>query len=250
MPPIIEFAHAGVRREGRAALTDLNLQIGDGERWVLLGRSGAGKSTALKAINRMVETSAGEVRCQGRRVLDWDPIQLRRSLGYVIQEGGLFPHFSVARNIGLLPRLLGWPEDDTRKRVAELLEAMGLEPARYAARFPHQLSGGERQRVGVARALAARPRVLLLDEPFGALDPITREEMQTLLLRLQAETGITLVLVTHDLQEALRLGTRLALLHGGRLAASGTPAEVAASQHPEARAYFRLAHPQPACPLS
>ncbi len=243
---MIEFLHAEVARGGRLALADFSLRIAAGERWVLLGRSGAGKSTALKTINRMAALTAGAVRVEGRSVADWNPIALRRSLGYVIQEGGLFPHFTVERNIGLLPRLLGWAPAAIRRRVRELLTSMGLEPERYAGRFPHQLSGGERQRVGVARALAARPGVLLLDEPFGALDPITRDEMQTLLLRLQAETGITLVLVTHDIAEALRLATHLALLDRGRLVAAGAPAAVAASADPEAQAYFRLARRQPA----
>ena len=241
---MIEFLHASVRHGRRLALDDLSLRIAPGERWALVGRSGAGKSTALKTVNRIVETAAGEVRVQQRSVLDWDPIALRRSLGYVIQEGGLFPHFSVARNIGLIPRLLGWDSAAVDRRVGELLEMVDLAPARFAHRFPHQLSGGERQRVGLARALAARPGVLLLDEPFGALDPITRFDMQAMLLRLQSETGVTLLLVTHDIQEALRLSTHLALLGGGRLLAAGTPAEASAVQHPEVQAYFRLASPQ------
>src|SRR6202142_4304375 len=216
--PAIEFRHAGYKLpNGRALLRDLNLVVQRGETLVLLGRSGAGKSTALKLINRMLEPSEGAVLVEGRSTLEGDPIELRRRIGYVIQEVGLFPHFTVQQNISLLPRLERWPEERIRTRVAELLQLVGLSEAEFLHRYPHQLSGGQRQRVGVARALAADPPILLMDEPFGALDPLTRAEVQREFRGLAARMKKTVVFVTHDLREALRLGTRIALMEAGKL---------------------------------
>jgi osmoprotectant transport system ATP-binding protein len=237
-PPAIEFLDAGFRApDGRSILRELTLDVRAGETLVLLGRSGAGKTTALKLINRLVEPSEGEVRVEGRSTLVWDPIALRRRIGYVIQEVGLFPHFSVARNVGVVPHLEGWPEEKVRGRVDELLRMVGLDPGRFGGRLPHELSGGQRQRVGVARALAADPPFLLMDEPFGALDPLTRAELQREFRALEARIEKTVVFVTHDLAEALRLGTRIGLLEGGRLVGLYTPEEFLRSADPLAAAY-------------
>jgi len=198
-------------------ISGLTLRIFRGEMLVLLGRSGSGKTTALKLINRLLEPSRGEVLVEGRSTLDWDPIRLRRRAGYVIQEVGLMPHFTVERNVRLLPRLERWPPERARSRVDELLALVGLPPAEFRGRYPRELSGGQRQRVGVARALAADPPLLLMDEPFGALDPITRAEIQREFLALQRRLCKTVVIVTHDLREALLLGNRIALLEAGRL---------------------------------
>ena len=189
-------------------------------------------------VNRMVEPTAGEVRFEGKRVTDWDPIRLRRRMGYVIQEGGLFPHATVAQNIGLVPKLEGWPEQRIRARTTELLDAMGLPEPEYGWRLPKQLSGGEKQRVGIARALAADPPLLLLDEPFAALDPVTRFEMQQRFARLQRTFGKAALLVTHDIREALKLGTRIALLKEGRLEVMARPDEFVQARTPEARAFL------------
>lgn len=241
-PLEIAWREARVTRDGRPVL-DLSLAVPPGEFLVVLGRSGSGKSTALKTVNRLVEIEGGTLEVQGRPVGDWDPIRLRRAVGYVIQEVGLFPHFSVARNIGLVPTLLGWPPAAVADRTRELLTLVGLEAGRFAARLPHQLSGGERQRVGVARALAARPGVLLMDEPFGALDPVTRDELQGEMERLHRRLGTTIVLVTHDVREAVRLGQRIAVLADGRVAAVGTAAALEAASHPEVQRLLRLARP-------
>lgn len=212
---LIEFRGVGYAID-QVILTDLNLSIRAGETLVLLGRSGAGKTTTLKLINRLLLPSYGEVTVSGRSTLDWDPIALRRSIGWVIQETGLFPHYSVENNIALVPHLQGWPPDRVLARVNELLQLVGLS-SELRKRYPHQLSGGQRQRVGVARALAADPQILLMDEPFGALDPLTRAELQKEFLQLQQRLRKTVVMVTHDLREALTLGTRVALLEGGEL---------------------------------
>jgi osmoprotectant transport system ATP-binding protein len=196
-----------------------------GETLSLLGRSGSGKTTTLKLINRLLEPSAGEVRVEGRSTLDWDPIRLRRSIGYVIQEAGLFPHFTVERNIGLVPQLEGWAPDRIRARVRELLEMVGMPPEQFLSRYPHQLSGGQRQRVGVARALAGDPPFLLMDEPFGALDPLTQAEIQREFRALQQRLKKTIVFVTHNVRSALLLGTRIAILERGMLAGVFTPDE-------------------------
>ncbi len=186
----------------------------------------------------MILPSAGEVLVAGKATTAQDLVKLRRSIGYVIQESGLFPHFSVARNIGLVPGLEGWPKDKIDRRVAELLNSVSLNPADYADRMPRELSGGQRQRVGVARALAADPTILLFDEPFGALDPVTRLDLQREFLRLRADYGKTSVFVTHDVREAMKLASRIALLHEGTLAFIGTPDEFGRSNHPEARAFL------------
>jgi osmoprotectant transport system ATP-binding protein len=238
----VEFRHVDFLIDGRAILKDLNFSIEPGETLVLLGRSGSGKTTALRLINGMILPTSGEVRVDGRTTVEWDPVRLRRGNGYVIQEGGLFPHFTVARNIGLVPRLEGWPESKVAARIAEMLERVSLPGGEFAERFPRQLSGGQRQRVGVARALAADPKILLFDEPFGALDPVTRLDLQRQFLRLRADFGKTSVFVTHDVQEATKLATRIALLYQGTLAFLGTPAEFAASTHPEARAFLDVLH--------
>jgi len=200
----------------REVLHDLSFEIASGEILVLLGRSGSGKTTALKLVNRLLEASSGEIVIEGRRLRDWDTIQLRRHTGYAIQEVGLFPHYSVGRNIALIPEIENWPKPRIAERVTELLKLVGLD-ADIAGRYPHQLSGGQRQRVGVARALAADPPILLMDEPFGALDPLTRADLQQEFLGLQQKLNKTVLFVTHDVREALLLGTRIALLEAGKL---------------------------------
>lgn len=234
----VEFRHVGFRIAGRAILDDINFAIEPGETLVLLGRSGSGKTTALRLINGMHEPTAGEVLVDGTATAAWDRVRLRRGIGYVIQEGGLFPHFTVARNIGLVPGLEGWPQPKIDERVTALLESVSLKPGDFLSRFPRELSGGQRQRVGVARALAADPAILLFDEPFGALDPVTRLDLQREFLRLRAELGKTSVFVTHDVQEAMKLATRIALLHEGKLAFIGPPQAFGTSPHPEARAFL------------
>ena len=222
---------------GQALLTSLDLTVQRGETLVLLGRSGAGKTTALKLINRLLDATEGEVRVEGRPATEWDPIALRRRIGYVVQEIGLFPHFTVERNIALVPRLERWPEERTRARVAELFALVGLDAGKFSRRYPHELSGGQRQRVGVARALAADPPILLMDEPFGALDPLTRGEILEEFRALQKRLGKTIVLVTHDVSEALLLATRIALLEGGKLAGVYSPKEFLRSNEAVAVAY-------------
>lgn len=241
--PIIEFRNASyaVRDgDGRAAklLDGISLAVTRGETVVLLGRSGAGKTTALKLINRLLEPTAGEVRVEGKATVDWDPIALRRNIGYVIQETGLFPHYTVAKNIAVVPQLEGWPVDRTRQRVQEMLKLVGLDPHQFSERYPHQLSGGQRQRVGVARALAADPAIVLMDEPFGALDPLTRGEIRGEFQELKRRLGKTIVIVTHDINEALLLGTRIALVEGGRLAGVFSPEEFVQSKEPSAAPYI------------
>jgi osmoprotectant transport system ATP-binding protein len=235
---VVEFRNASFRIGDRIILRDLTLSIEAGETLVLLGRSGSGKTTALRLINGMTLPSSGEVLVEGKTTTEWDRVRLRRRIGYVIQEGGLFPHFTVERNIGLVPRLEGWPESKVAPRVAELLERVSLPAPSFGPRLPRELSGGQRQRIGVARALAADPAILLFDEPFGALDPVTRLDLQREFLRLRAEFGKTSVFVTHDVQEAMKLSTRIALLHEGNLAFIGSAREFRASGHPEARAFL------------
>jgi osmoprotectant transport system ATP-binding protein len=235
--PAIQFSKVSYRLEtGYELLRNLNLEVQRGETLVLLGRSGSGKTTTLKLINRLLIQSDGEIDVDGRSLAEWDVIRLRRMIGYVIQEIGLFPHFTVARNIGVVPQIEGWTPDRIHKRVEELLQLVGLEP-QLASRYPRELSGGQRQRVGVARALAADPAFLLMDEPFGALDPITRAELQREFLALQKRLGKTVVFVTHDLREALSLGTRIALMEAGQLVVTLTPAEFSHSSHPMVAAY-------------
>ena len=223
---------------GQELLHGLNLTVEAGESLMLLGRSGSGKTTTLKLINRLLEPASGEVRVAGRSTTEWDPIRLRRSLGYVIQEAGLFPHFTVERNVGLVPVLEGWDPERVRLRTHEMLTLVGLDPGEFAGRFPHQLSGGQRQRAGVARALAADPPVLLMDEPFGALDPITRVEIQREFQALQQRLQKTVIFVTHDIREAFLLGSRIAMLDQGVLVAHGTAAEIRGSADPTVRLFL------------
>ncbi|MGH9660913.1 MAG: ATP-binding cassette domain-containing protein [Bryobacteraceae bacterium] len=238
MSAIVEFRRAGFRIGEREILRDLDLAVEEGETVVLLGRSGSGKTTALKLINGLLMPSSGEVRVEGRPTTEWDPVRLKRRIGYVIQDVGLFPHFSVSRNVALVPSLEGWDPQRIDARVDELLDLVELPPREFAQRYPRQLSGGQRQRVGVARALAADPPVLLLDEPFGALDPVTRNEIQRQFLDLSRRLRKTSLFVTHDVREAMRLGTRVGLLHQGRLAALGTPAQFRDAPGEEARAFL------------
>ncbi|MBI3670287.1 MAG: ATP-binding cassette domain-containing protein [Acidobacteria bacterium] len=233
----LEGDRPGAEPRGRVLLSDLSLRAERGETLVLLGRSGSGKTTTLKLINRLLEPTSGEVQVDGRRTTDWDPIRLRRRIGYVIQEVGLFPHFTIERNVGLVPQLEGWPPDRIRARVEELLRLVGLEPAEFAGRRPRELSGGQRQRVGVARALAADPPILLMDEPFGALDPVTRTELQSEFRALAARLGKTILFVTHDVREALLLGTRIALLAEGRLVAIHSPLDFLRATQPEVKEF-------------
>ena len=222
---------------GHALLHDVSLTVASGETLVLLGRSGAGKSTALKLINRMLDLSSGELLVEGKSTLDWNPIVLRRHIGYVIQEIGLFPHYTVEQNISLVPRLERWPADRVRARVAELMKLVGLDPGKFSRRHPHELSGGQRQRVGIARALAADPPILLMDEPFGALDPLTRGELQGEFQKLEQLIRKTIVLVTHDVGEALLLGTRIGVMDAGALVGLYSPQEFLAAKEPVAAAY-------------
>jgi osmoprotectant transport system ATP-binding protein len=227
---------------GTEVLHNLNMDIHRGETLVLLGRSGSGKTTTLKLINQLLTATEGEIRVDGRALREWDVIRLRRMIGYVIQEAGLFPHYNVERNISLVPRIEGWPRERICQRVKELLILVGLEP-QMASRYPRELSGGQRQRVGVARALAVDPPFLLMDEPFGALDPLTRAELQREFLALQKRLQKTVVFVTHDLREALLLGSRIALLEAGRLVAVHSKAEFMASQNPSVVAYKQAFDP-------
>lgn len=235
---MIEFRDVSYSVSGIQVLSDLNLRVAHGEILVLLGRSGSGKTTTLKLVNRLVTPTSGQVLVNGKANDQVDVIQLRRGVGYVIQEAGLFPHFTVERNIGLVPKIEGWPEERIRARVQEMLQLVGLN-SDMASRYPHQLSGGQRQRVGVARALAADPAIMLMDEPFGALDPLTRDELQREFLLLQQRLHKTVVFVTHDLREALRLGSRVALMEAGKLVTVLTPAEFLKSSDPWASAYVR-----------
>jgi len=208
---------------GVKAVDDLSLEVAEGETCVLVGPSGCGKTTTMRMINRLIEPTSGEICVGGKNVKEQDVIKLRRSIGYVIQEIGLFPHMTVAENITTVPTLLGWPAEKKRERAEELLELMGLDPTEYASKYPRQLSGGQRQRVGVARALGADPPVLLMDEPFGAIDPITRERLQNEFLRIQKQIKKTIVFVTHDINEAIKMGDRIAIMREGRLVQYATP---------------------------
>ena len=233
----IEFHNVSYCPNGGALLlSNLNLEIQRGETLVLLGRSGSGKTTTLKLINRLLTATEGEIRVDGRPLGEWDVIRLRRMVGYVIQEAGLFPHYTVERNIALVPKIEGWPAERIHNRVQEMLHLVGLD-RQLASRYPRELSGGQRQRVGVARALAVDPPFLLMDEPFGALDPLTRAELQREFLALQKRLQKTVVFVTHDLREALLLGSRIALLEAGQLVAVHAKTEFMASQNPLVVAY-------------
>lgn len=227
---MISLEHVTKRYGDAVAVDDLTLEIAEGELAVLLGPSGCGKTTTLRAINRMHDIDAGTIMVDGANVMDRSPEELRRHMGYVIQSVGLFPHMTVARNIGIVPRLLGWDGARVERRVNELIELVGLDVGEHAHKKPGQLSGGQQQRVGVARALAADPPVLLMDEPFGALDPISRQRLQVEFLRLQRELGKTVVFVTHDVEEAVVLGDRVALMDRGRLVQFDPPERL--WQHP------------------
>ena len=238
--PAIQFVRVEYRVPGRATavLGPFDLDVARGETIALVGASGSGKTTALRLINALVLPTAGEVLVDGKATAAQDAVALRRRIGYVIQEAGLLPHYSVERNVGVVPALLGWPAERTRARVRDLLRIVGLSVEEHGARLPHELSGGQRQRVGVARALAADPPILLLDEPFGALDPLIRAALQYEFCALQQSLGKTAVFVTHDLREALLVGSRVALLDRGRVELVETPAAFRASQHPLARAWM------------
>lgn len=235
--PVI-FKEVSYRIGGKLVLNGLSFEVPAGETLVLLGRSGSGKTTALKMVNGLLFPSSGEVIVEGKATTQWDLIRLRRGIGYVIQDTGLFPHFTIERNVGLVPALEHWPAERIRSRARELLERVGLDPTEHLTRYPRQLSGGQRQRVGVARALAADPAILLFDEPFGAVDPVTRRELQDQFLDLRREVGKTSIFVTHDIREALRIGSRIGLLHNGRLEALAAPAEFLKADTAEARAFL------------
>ena len=238
--PAIQFQDVTYSLNGsapRTIVSDIRFSVASGQTLVLLGRSGSGKTTLLKLINGLLVPTAGQVIVRGRTTTEWDPIRLRRGIGYVIQDAGLFPHFTVAQNIALVPSLEKWDAARTAARVSELLSLVGLEPAEYCNRRPHQLSGGQRQRVGVARALAADPPILLMDEPFGALDPVTRAELQREFSALARRLDKTIVFVTHDLREALLLASRIILLQNGRIIAEATPQEFPRIDHPEVHAF-------------
>jgi osmoprotectant transport system ATP-binding protein len=249
MTAVVELRGVSYRLRGargevgaeRAIVDDVSFSVGTGETLVLLGRSGSGKTTTLKLINRLLEPSGGEIVLEGRQADAVEPFRLRRGIGYVIQEVGLLPHLTVEQNVGLVPRLEGWARERIVSRVHELLTLVGLSPEQFAGRHPHELSGGQRQRVGVARALAVDPPLLLLDEPFGALDPITRTELQREFKGLEGRLGKAMVFVTHDVREGLLLGTRIGLMQDGRLVFLGTADEFRRSSHPEVQAFLEAA---------
>jgi len=234
----IEFAGTGFRLpEGKTLLSDLNLAVRRGETLMLVGRSGSGKTTSLKLINCLLKATSGEVRVGGKPVGEWDTIHLRRGIGYAIQDVGLFPHYTVFDNVALVPKLERWEPRRIGARVEEVLALVGMPVGDFAARYPHELSGGQRQRVGLARALAADPPILLMDEPFGALDPITRADLRVEFKNLQQKLGKTVVFVTHDVGEALELGSRIALLEEGKLRGVYRPAEFLATTDASVKAY-------------
>ena len=237
-PALLEICDVSYAIGGRPVLRGVSLTVGEGETLVLLGRSGSGKTTLLKCVNGLVRPDAGEIRFEGRTIAREELIRSRRRMGYVIQDGGLFPHWTVEANVGLVPRLEGWAPEKVAGRVEELLRLVGLDPAEYRARYPRQLSGGQKQRVGIARALAAGPPLLLLDEPFAALDPITRYELQRQFLELRRQLGTAALFVTHDVREALMMATRIALLRDGAVELVATPEQFRAAQGAEARAFL------------
>jgi osmoprotectant transport system ATP-binding protein len=230
-PPLISYAHVAKTFDGGrvVAVDDVSLDVAEGEFVAIVGGSGSGKTTLLRLANRLIEADRGTITVEGEDIGKVDPIGLRRRIGYVFQSGGLFPHISVAGNIGMTPRLQGTPADEIAARVDELLDLVRLDRAPYRERLPHELSGGQRQRVGVARALAARPRIVLMDEPFGALDPLTRDALGDDYRALHRKLGLTTVMITHDMTEAILLADRVAVMRGGKLLAEGTPAELSNS---------------------
>ena len=237
--PLVEFRDVSYCVNGGPPIIDrLSLAVERGETFVLLGESGCGKTTTLKLVNRLLTPTSGEVKVEGKPTTAWDTIRLRRRAGYVIQEGGLFPHFTVEQNVALVPHLERWDEPRVRQRVRELLSLVGLDPDKFANRYPRELSGGQRQRVGVARALAADPPLLLMDEPFAALDPLTRASLQKEFAGLKTRLGKTVIFVTHDVREALLLGSRIALMDNGRIVLLETPNGFAKSDNELARAYL------------
>jgi len=238
--PLVEFRDVSFTHPGSPSpvISGLNFSVKRGETLVLLGESGCGKTTTLKLVNRLLLPTSGQVIVEGKSTTEWDSIALRRRTGYVIQDGGLFPHFTVAKNVALVPSLEKWDESRTTRRVAELLSIVGLEPNVFANRYPRELSGGQRQRVGVARALAAEPPLLLLDEPFGALDPLTRSSLQRQFGEIAKQLNKTAILVTHDVREALMLGSRIGLMHEGKLLLLETPANFLKSTEERALAYI------------
>jgi osmoprotectant transport system ATP-binding protein len=241
--PAIAFEHVGLTTpDGRVILDRIELEIASGSTTALLGRSGSGKTTLLRTVNRLVEPTAGRVMVGGKATPDWDPIALRRSIGYVIQETGLFPHFNAERNVGAVLEIACRPKHEIGHRAQQLFSQVGLDYATFARRLPHQLSGGQRQRVGLARALAAEPRLLLMDEPFGALDPLTRTEMQDMLRALLQQLNKTVLLVTHDLDEALYLASHIVLMEEGKLVAHLAASEFVGSQIPAVQSYVRAVH--------
>ena len=235
----VEFQNVTYSLNQRPLVSHLNFTIERGETLVLLGRSGCGKTTTMKLINRLLTPSSGEVMVEGISTQQWNPIQLRRHIGYVIQETGLFPHFTVEKNVGLVPNLAGWKPTKIKARVYELLNLVGLNPDQFAQRYPHELSGGQRQRVGVARALAADPPILLMDEPFGALDPITRIDIQQEFKQLQQQLGKTVVFVTHDIQEAFILASRIGLMEAGKMILMDKPSEFLKSTNSEVQKFIK-----------
>ena len=235
---LVEFRDVSYEISGRPILKNLSFTVDAGETLVLLGRSGSGKTTALKLTNGLLFPSSGQVLVEGRATTQWDPIQLKRRIGYVIQDVGLFPHWTVGDNVALVPKLEQWPAGDVDRQVNRLMEEVGLQPTEYLQRYPRQLSGGQRQRVGIARALAANAPLLLFDEPFGAVDPVTRLELQHQFLDLRRNFQKTSIFVTHDVREALRLGTRIALLTNGNVELIADPAQFREAQTAEARAFL------------
>jgi osmoprotectant transport system ATP-binding protein len=241
--PAIAFDRVGLTTpEGRVILDHVSLQIAEGSTTALLGRSGSGKTTLLRMVNRLIEPTTGRVMVEAKATTDWDPIALRRSIGYVIQETGLFPHFDAQRNIGAVLEIEGRPKQEIAERARQLFTHVGLDYATFARRLPYQLSGGQRQRVGLARALAAEPKLLLMDEPFGALDPLTRAEMQDMLRDLLRRLHKTVLLITHDLDEALYLASHIVLLEGGKVAANLPSEEFLGSRIPAVQGYVRAVH--------
>jgi len=236
--PTIQIDRISFRIGDASILDEISLDVAEGEILVLLGESGCGKTTLLKTINRLNQPTSGEIRIGGRPHRDWEVTELRRSIGYVLQEAGLFPHFTVEQNVAVVPGLLNWEKERITGRVSEVLELVGLPKEKFGGRFPHELSGGQRQRVGVARALAADPPIILLDEPFGALDVLTRTSLQKEFSRIVRELGKTAIFVTHDLHEAEILANRIALMEEGRSVCVGTPAEFKTADITLARAYL------------